>query len=187
MFETDLTGQPVLVDELDADWLLVLLAEKETAAREAERGKLRLAAQWCVLHPATADTGVATWGDTGLPGMRDHDESLGGEGTPLVAAFTPEPFAAALGVSTMTGMQLLADALDLRAPACADLVPGRGARGGAVEGPQGRPGHARSVEGGRGLRGRRAGGPAGLVWGGADRAGGGAGDREVPPRAAAAA
>jgi len=88
MFETDLTGQPVLVDELDADWLLVLLAEKETAAREAERGKLRLAAQWCVLHPATADTGVATWGDTGLPGMRDHDESLGGEGTPLVAAFT---------------------------------------------------------------------------------------------------
>jgi hypothetical protein len=114
MFETDLTGQPVLVDELDADWLLALLAEKETAAREAERGKLRLAAQWCALHPATAETGVATWGDTGLPGMRDHDESLGGEGTPLVAAFTPEPFAAALGVSTMTGMQLLADALDLQ-------------------------------------------------------------------------
>ena len=114
MFETDLTGQPVLVDELDSDWLLVLLAEKETAAREAERGKLRLAAQWCVLHPATADTGVAAWADTGLPGMRDHDESLGGEGTPQVAAFTPEPFAAALGVSTMTGMQLLADALDLQ-------------------------------------------------------------------------
>ena len=31
----------------------------------------------------------------------------------LVAAFAPEPFAAALGVSTMSGMQLLADALDL--------------------------------------------------------------------------
>ena len=114
MFETDLTGQPVLVEDLDADWLLALLGEKETAAREAERGKLRLAAQWCVLHPATADTGVATWSDTGLPGMLGHDESLGGEGTPLVAAFTPEPFAAALGVSTMTGMQLLADALDLQ-------------------------------------------------------------------------
>ena len=41
------------------------------------------------------------------------DEALGGEGTPLVAAFTPEPFAAALGVSTLTGLQLLADALDL--------------------------------------------------------------------------
>ena len=76
MFETDLTGQPILVDELDADWLLVLLGEKETAAREAERGKLRLAAQWCALHPATADTGVATWGDTGLPGMRDDYRRL---------------------------------------------------------------------------------------------------------------
>ena len=31
----------------------------------------------------------------------------------MVAAFTPEPFAAALGVSTLTGLQLLADALDL--------------------------------------------------------------------------
>ena len=30
-----------------------------------------------------------------------------------MAAFTPEPFAAALGVSTLTGLQLLADALDL--------------------------------------------------------------------------
>ena len=31
-----------------------------------------------------------------------------------MAAFTPEPFAAALGVSTLTGLQLLADALDLQ-------------------------------------------------------------------------
>jgi hypothetical protein len=39
---------------------------------------------------------------------------VGGEGTSLVAAFTPEPFAAALGVATLTGLQLLADALDLQ-------------------------------------------------------------------------
>ena len=32
----------------------------------------------------------------------------------MVAAFTPEPFAAALGVSTLTGLQLLADALNLQ-------------------------------------------------------------------------
>jgi hypothetical protein len=31
---------------------------------------------------------------------------LGGDGTPAVAAFTPEPFAAALGVSTWAGRQL---------------------------------------------------------------------------------
>lgn len=114
MFEVDQLGQPVVVEDLDADWLLALLEDKETSARAAERGKLRLAAQWCVLHPATADTGVAVWGDAGLPGMRQHDETLGGEGTPLVAAFTPEPFAAALGVSTFAGMQLLADAMDLQ-------------------------------------------------------------------------
>ena len=54
-----------------------------------------------------------TWSDTGLPGLCPDEEGLGGEGTPLVAAFTPEPFAAALGVSTLTGLQLLADALDL--------------------------------------------------------------------------
>ena len=73
-----------------------------------------LAAQWCVLHPATAESGFVTWSDTGLPGLcPDEEAALGGEGTPLVAAFTPEPFAAALGVSTLTGLQLLADALDL--------------------------------------------------------------------------
>ena len=55
-----------------------------------------------------------TWSDTGLPGFDATEKGLGGEGTPLVAAFTPEPFAAALGVSTLTGLQLLADALDLQ-------------------------------------------------------------------------
>ena len=114
MFETDVMGQPLVVEDLDADWILSLLEDKEAAVRQAERGKLRLAGQWCVLHPATADTGVATWGDAGLPGLKQCDEALGGEGTPLVAAFTPEPFAAALGVSTFAGMQLLADALDLQ-------------------------------------------------------------------------
>ncbi len=111
MFETDLSGQPVVVEDLDAEWVLALLEDKEAAAREAERGKLRLAARWCVLHPASADTGVATWGG---PGLLESDESLGGDGTPAIAAFAPEPFAAALGVSTTTGMQLIADGLDLQ-------------------------------------------------------------------------
>ena len=114
MLEVDAMGQPVVVEDLDADWLLALLDDKKTAAREAERGKLRLAAQWCVLHPATADTGVATWAGDSLPGVLHQDESLGGDGTPAVSAFAPEPVAAALGVSTLTGMKLIADALDLQ-------------------------------------------------------------------------
>ena len=104
MLEVDAMGQPVVVEDLDADWLLALLEEKKYASRADERGKLRLAGQWCVLHPATADTGVATWAGDALPGVLHQDESLGGEGTPAVSAFAPEPVAAALGVSTMTGM-----------------------------------------------------------------------------------
>jgi hypothetical protein len=113
MFETDASGMPVMVDALDDAALLALLTDADAQERRASRAKLRLAHRWCVLHPATADSGAATWGDAGLPGLVDCDEPLGGEGTPLVAAFTPEPFAAALGVTTNAGMQLLADALDL--------------------------------------------------------------------------
>jgi hypothetical protein len=101
------------VDDLDPAGVLACLGDTETAERRASLRKLELALQWCVLHPATADTGAAVWGDAGLPGLGECDETLGGEGCPQVSAFAPEPFAAALGVSTMTGMQLLADALDL--------------------------------------------------------------------------
>ena len=115
MIETDAMGAPIEVADLDAEWLLALAREAATECWKAERRRLRLAAQWCVLHPATEESGFVTWSDTGLPGLcPDEEAALGGEGTPLVAAFTPEPFAAALGVSTLTGLQLLADALDLQ-------------------------------------------------------------------------
>ena len=114
MFELDATGTPVAVEDLDPAALLRVLEQRKLGARAEERGKLRLAGQWCVLHPATADTGVATWAGDALPGVLNTDESLGGEGTPAVSAFAPEPVAAALGVSTLTGMKLIADALDLQ-------------------------------------------------------------------------
>ena len=101
------------VDDLDAATVLSRVADAEMAERRAALEKLELALQWCVLHPATAETGTAVWGDAGLPGLSECDETLGGDGCPSVAAFAPEPFAAALGVSTSTGMQVLADALDL--------------------------------------------------------------------------
>jgi hypothetical protein len=56
---------------------------------------------------------VAVWGDAGLPGLAECDEALGGDGCPRMSAFAPEPFAAALGVPTTVGMQLLGDTLDL--------------------------------------------------------------------------
>ena len=86
--------------------------QKQTSGPSADSSSASssLAAHWADLHPATADTGVETFGGAALLA----DESLGGDGTPLVAAFTPEPLALALGMSPGAGAQLIADALDLR-------------------------------------------------------------------------
>ncbi len=107
------TAPMTRVDDLGAREVLARAAGAEQAERASARDKLELALQWCVLHPATADTAVAVWGDAGLPGLSDYDERLGGDGCPEVSAFAPEPFATALGSSTWAAMQVLADALDL--------------------------------------------------------------------------
>jgi hypothetical protein len=96
--------------------LLALVVDADVAERRAGVAKLELALEWCLSHPVLdpSEAGaVAVWGDAGIPGTGEWDDTLGGAGTPLVAAYASEPFAAALGVSTLTGMQLLADALDL--------------------------------------------------------------------------
>ena len=97
------------VGDLDPAGVLEAAAEAEQTERRAAF-RNSLAAHWADLHPATADTGVETPGGAALLA----DESLGGEGTPLVAAFTAEAFALALGMSPSAGAQLIADALDLR-------------------------------------------------------------------------
>src|SRR6478672_295653 len=98
------------VGDLDPSAVLELARDNERELPEREFLKLQLAAHWADLHPATQDTGVETFGGAALLA----DESLGGDGTPLVAAFTPEPFALAVGMSPSAGAQLIADALDLR-------------------------------------------------------------------------
>ena len=50
------------VEDLDAAALLDLAAANEREIREREVLKLRLAYQWAILHPATADSGVETGG-----------------------------------------------------------------------------------------------------------------------------
>ena len=94
--------------------MLARIAEAERRDREVQLEKLRLAYQWCVRHPATSESGTATWGDAGLPGLSDCDASLGGDGSPAVAPFVAEELGAAMGVSTQSAMALMADALDLR-------------------------------------------------------------------------
>ena len=102
------------VEDLDPAGVLARIADAERRDREVQLEKLQLAYHWCVLHPATAESGTATWGDAGLPGLSDCDASLAGEGTPGVAPFVAEELGAALGISTQSAMGLMADALDLR-------------------------------------------------------------------------
>ena len=97
------------VGDLDPAGVLEAAADAEQAERRAAFRKLQLAAHWADLHPATTDTGVETFG--GRPSWRT---SRSAATAPLVAAFTPEPFALALGMSPAAGAQLIADALDLR-------------------------------------------------------------------------
>ena len=104
----------VEVEDLDDSGLLGAAAEAERLDRLIQLRKLRIAYGWCVRHPATAEIGTATWGDAGLSGIGECEASLGGDGSPGVAAFVAEELGAAMGVSTQSAMSLMADALDLR-------------------------------------------------------------------------
>src|SRR5262245_25258410 len=100
------------VGDLDAAGVLAVAEVNERELRERELLKLKLAYQWAVLHPATPDSGVATPGGPALD-VLETPESLGGDGTPTMAAFTPEPLAARLGISPAAAASLIGDALDL--------------------------------------------------------------------------
>ena len=52
MIETDSHGQPLEVDDLDADWLLDFAHEAEAEVRRAERRRLRVVLRWCDLMGA---------------------------------------------------------------------------------------------------------------------------------------
>ena len=144
MLETMLNGYPVEVGDLDAEWVLDLAAEAEVRERQAGRTKLRAAARWCVLHPATVETGFVTWSDTGLPGLCPEDEALGGEGTPLVAAFSLCPFRArsAGRVRAVAGVADPSQSALLR---CAPPVRFQRVSSVRFACPQDRPGHPQPV------------------------------------------
>jgi len=107
------TGSGVVrgLEDLAEGALLVEVAETEAVLREAEVHRLRLAYQWALAHPVV--DAAETPGGPCLPAVLSVPETLGGAGTPAVAAFTPEPFAVAMGCSPASSAALLADALDL--------------------------------------------------------------------------
>jgi hypothetical protein len=110
LVEVQRSGSPVVVDDLDDDFVLHLVRDSEVQAREADRRRLRLALHWAERHAVSEVLEAAHWTDAD---PRDVEETIGGEGTPLVGAGCVEPLATALGVSSRTAMQLMSDGLDL--------------------------------------------------------------------------
>ncbi len=102
MIETDSLHQPIVVDDVDADWLLSLCEDAETESRRADRRRLRYALHWCHLHPADPDQAA-----------KGYVEHVGGDGTPDVEDFAADPLGAAFQITTHAARQLMSDALDL--------------------------------------------------------------------------
>jgi uncharacterized membrane protein YgcG len=80
----------------------------------AARRKLRLTLRWCEIKEVADPTEAADWGESQSGSLRECDLSVGGAGTPMVAAYSAAPFGAKLGVSTQSAMALMSDALDLK-------------------------------------------------------------------------
>jgi hypothetical protein len=94
-----------------SDTPIGMLAEvraHRAAADAHEAAILQAAAEWADLHPPESlDEAACVEGTEG-------ELAIAGEGAPLVAEFACAEFAAALGVPTAWGTQLVGDALELR-------------------------------------------------------------------------
>ncbi|CAM3315076.1 HNH endonuclease signature motif containing protein [Nocardioides dubius] len=113
MIEIDATHTPFEVTDLDAGCLLTVISEGRGRALVTARRELRLAHQWCVLNPVVDGGNPASWSDDPALASLELDDLLGGDGTPAVAAFAVEEFAAASGLTRYSAMAMLAAALDL--------------------------------------------------------------------------
>ena len=110
----DVERHPVEVRDLDAEWLLDFAAEAEVRERQAGRAKLRAAAQWCVLHPATDESGFVTWSDTGLPGLCPRGGGSGWGGHAAGGGIHPGTVRRRARGVHLDRVAMLADALDLQ-------------------------------------------------------------------------
>jgi hypothetical protein len=88
VMETDLSGEVVETDQLDDAGLLWLVEGAEVPCREADRRKLRYASEWARRHIVSDARDAAHRSDADL---RELEQTIAGEGTPLVAATATWP------------------------------------------------------------------------------------------------
>ena len=110
VMETELCGDTVETTEVEDERLVQMIIDSEIEERIAGRRKLRLALELAERHVVDDVLRAAHWCDAD---PRDIEETIGGEGTPMIASEAVEILATALGISARSAMQLLSDALDL--------------------------------------------------------------------------
>ena len=111
LIETDLAGGPVRVDDLDRDSVLWFAEQAKAREAAAALAVLHATIRWCETNTVDDPKWAAGFGEVG--GDLDCPEKIGGDGRPMVAAFSAEPLAAAMEISTTSALTLMADALEL--------------------------------------------------------------------------
>src|SRR5512143_1620756 len=101
--------------DLDPADALSFVVDRRRAADRSEADLLAGVVHWVDLHPVTDRHPAATWApDAPLTIHDDRVEvPLAGDGTPGIAEFAVEELAAALGLSYRSGLQLVADTVEL--------------------------------------------------------------------------
>ena len=102
--------------DLDPAGALSFVVGQRRAADRSEADLLAGVVHWVDLHPVTDRHPAATWtSDIELTGPGESAGApLAGDGTPGIAQYAVEELAAALGLSYRSGLQLVADTVELR-------------------------------------------------------------------------
>jgi hypothetical protein len=111
MTSTIETGFADDVSALEVRAALLEAAETRRTADQQEARLLALAVQIVHLHPVDEKTCTATWNPSAS--LDEEPEPVAGTGTPLVAERAVEELGAALGISYLAALGLVADALEL--------------------------------------------------------------------------
>ncbi len=109
------------VRDLDASAVLDAVVSARRTADQAEADLLALAVHWVDLHPVTPEHPAATFPTQRTGGLASalgpaffDPAPLAGDGTPGVAEYAVEELAAALNLSHLAGLALVAEAVELR-------------------------------------------------------------------------
>ena len=109
------------VRDLDAAAVLDAASPRDAPRTPAEARLLALAVHWVDLHPVTPEHPAATFPTQRTGGLASalgpaffDPAPLAGDGTPGVAEYAVEELAAALELSHLAGLALVAEAVELR-------------------------------------------------------------------------